>query len=45
MTSKAELITRQKAPLATPSDIDAMSVTDISAALNALLADVFSSLS
>ena len=42
MTSKAELITRQKAPLATPSDIDAISVKDISAALNALLADVFS---
>jgi starvation-inducible DNA-binding protein len=41
MTSKAELITRQKAPLATPSDIDAASVVDISAALNALLADVF----
>jgi starvation-inducible DNA-binding protein len=41
MTSKTELITRQKAPLTTPSDIDRESVKDISGALNALLADVF----
>jgi starvation-inducible DNA-binding protein len=41
MTSKTELITRQKAPLTTPSDIDPASVKDISGALNALLADVF----
>jgi starvation-inducible DNA-binding protein len=41
MTSKTELITRQKAPLITPSDIDRESVKDISGALNALLADVF----
>jgi starvation-inducible DNA-binding protein len=41
MTSKTELITRQKAPLTTSSDIDPASVKDISGALNALLADVF----
>jgi len=41
-TSKVNLIARQKAPLATPSDIDSKAVQDISAALNALLADVFS---
>jgi starvation-inducible DNA-binding protein len=41
MTSKTELITRQKAPLTTPSDIAPESVKDISGALNALLADVF----
>lgn len=41
MTSKTELITRQKAPLTTPSDIEPESVKDISGALNALLADVF----
>ena len=42
MPSKAQLVVRQKAPLATPSDIDPKAVKDISAALNALLADVFS---
>src|ERR1700678_459352 len=42
MPSKAELVARQKAPLATPSDIDPKSVKDIAGALNALLADVFS---
>lgn len=41
MTSRTELITRQKAPLLTPSDIDPESVKNISGALNALLADVF----
>jgi starvation-inducible DNA-binding protein len=41
MPKKAELIERQKSPLATPSDIDPKSVKDISGALNALLADVF----
>jgi starvation-inducible DNA-binding protein len=41
MTSKSELITRQKAPLTTPSDIDSEFVKNISGALNALLADVF----
>lgn len=42
MPTTAELISRQKAPLATPSDLDAKAVKDISGALNALLADVFS---
>jgi starvation-inducible DNA-binding protein len=42
MSKKTDLIKRQKAPLATPSDIDAKSVKDISGALNALLADTFS---
>jgi starvation-inducible DNA-binding protein len=42
MPAKAQLVARQKAPLNTPSDIDPKSVKDITAALNALLADVFS---
>lgn len=42
MSTTAELITRQKAPLATPSDIEPKAVHDIAGALNALLADVFS---
>jgi len=42
MPSKTELIARQKAPLATPSDIDPKSVREITGALNALLADTFS---
>jgi starvation-inducible DNA-binding protein len=42
MAKKTELLKRQKAPLATPSDIDAKSVKDITGALNALLADAFS---
>ena len=41
MTSRAELVNRQKAPLATPSDIEPEAVTQISGALNILLADVF----
>jgi starvation-inducible DNA-binding protein len=41
MTSTQELIDRQRAPIATPSDIQPQSVRDISAGLNALLADVF----
>lgn len=41
MSTTAELISRQKAPLATPSDIDPKAVNDIAGALNALLADVF----
>jgi len=40
-TKKAALVARQKAPLNTPSDIDAKSVKEISGALNALLADLF----
>jgi starvation-inducible DNA-binding protein len=42
MPSKPELIARQKAPLMTPSDIDPKAVVNITAALNALLADTFS---
>ncbi|HEY4358658.1 MAG TPA: DNA starvation/stationary phase protection protein [Acidobacteriaceae bacterium] len=38
---KKDLIKRQKAPLSTPSDLDAKAVRDITGALNALLADVF----
>ena len=41
MTTKAELTERQRAPLATPSDLDKHSVDEITAALNVLLADVF----
>jgi starvation-inducible DNA-binding protein len=42
MSTKKELIARQKAPLNTPSDIAPKAVKDISGGLNALLADVFS---
>jgi starvation-inducible DNA-binding protein len=42
MSTTAELSTRRKSPLATPSDIDPQAVTEISGSLNALLADVFS---
>jgi starvation-inducible DNA-binding protein len=42
MTSKSELLNRRKSPLSTPSDIAPASVKDITAALNALTADVFS---
>jgi starvation-inducible DNA-binding protein len=42
MTSRSALVEHQKAPLATPSDIDPKSVQEITGALNALLADVFS---
>jgi starvation-inducible DNA-binding protein len=41
MSTKAELISRQKSPLNTQSELSRESVKDISAALNALLADVF----
>ena len=41
MPNRNELAAKQKAPLATPTDIDRQSVEDISGALNALLADVF----
>jgi starvation-inducible DNA-binding protein len=37
----ADLKTRRKAPLATPSDLPAEATADISAALNGVLADVF----
>ena len=41
MTSKAEVVERRKAPLATPSGLDPESVKEITGALNLLLADVF----
>ena len=41
MPTQEERITRRKAPLATPSDLDAATVRDIAGGLNALLADVF----
>src|SRR6201746_1982504 len=41
MTSKTDLIARQKSPLSTPSDLDPESVKEITGGLNALLADVF----
>ena len=41
MTSTQELTKRRTAPLNTPSDIKGEAVRDISAGLNALLADVF----
>ena len=42
MSTTTELHARRKAPLATPSDLDQQAVKDITGALNALLADVFS---
>jgi starvation-inducible DNA-binding protein len=42
MSSKTDLIARRKAPLSTPSDIAPAAVKDITGALNALTADVFS---
>jgi starvation-inducible DNA-binding protein len=42
MATKEELTQHQKAPLNNPSDISHESVKEISGALNALLADVFS---
>ena len=42
LSKKAELVARQKAPLATPSDIKPKDVKEITGALNALLADTFS---
>jgi starvation-inducible DNA-binding protein len=42
MPSRSELMDRQKTRLSTPSDIDHKAVEDITGALNALLADVFS---
>jgi starvation-inducible DNA-binding protein len=41
MPNSNELAALKKAPLATPSDIDPQAVKNISGALNALLADVF----
>ena len=41
MSGTSELVGRRKAPLATPSGIEPEAVEDITGALNALLADVF----
>jgi starvation-inducible DNA-binding protein len=41
MSTTNELIERQKGPLHTPSDLEPRAVTDLTAALNTLLADVF----
>jgi starvation-inducible DNA-binding protein len=41
MATKLDIKERRRAPLATPSDIRPEAVKDISAGLNALLADVF----
>jgi len=41
MSTKTELVDRQKAPLNNRSDIEPKAVKELSAALNALLADVF----
>src|SRR5579863_2605630 len=42
MPSRSALVEHQKAPLTTPSDIEPKAVEEITGALNALLADVFS---
>jgi starvation-inducible DNA-binding protein len=42
MATTQELVDRQKSPLTTPSDIEPQYVKDLTGALNALLADVFS---
>ena len=41
MSTSVERIARQKAPLTAPSDLTPQAVKDITAGLNALLADVF----
>ena len=40
-TKTAQLVVKQETPLATPTDLTASATEDVSAALNALLADVF----
>ncbi|MGB6132396.1 MAG: ferritin-like domain-containing protein [Acidobacteriaceae bacterium] len=42
MSTNTDVLVRQKAPLNTPSDLSPEAVKDITGALNALLADVFS---
>ena len=39
--SDISLLRKQRAPLATPTDLDAKAVRDVSGAMNAILADVF----
>jgi len=41
MGDRTEVAARRKAPLATPTDLESNAVRDVSAALNALLADTF----
>ena len=38
---KTSLLRKQRAPLATPTDLDAKATRDVSGAMNAILADVF----
>ena len=38
---KTSLLRKQRAPLATPTDLDARATRDVSGAMNAILADVF----
>ena len=40
-TSREDLVRRQSAPLATPTDLKPAATKDIAAAMNAILADVF----
>ena len=40
-TSREDLVRRQSAPLATPTDLKPVATKDIAAAMNAILADVF----
>jgi len=40
-TDKTALLRKQRAPLATPTDLDAKATRDVSGAMNAILADVF----
>jgi starvation-inducible DNA-binding protein len=42
MATKSKLIRRQESPVLTPSDLEPKAIKDITAALNALLADFFS---
>ncbi|HEY3731433.1 MAG TPA: DNA starvation/stationary phase protection protein [Steroidobacteraceae bacterium] len=42
IANRAELVRRRSAPLATPTDLKAAATRDITAALNVILADVFS---
>ena len=41
MAARSELVTRQMAPIATPTDIERPAVKEISGGLNVLLADIF----
>jgi len=41
VADKASLLRKQRAPLATPTDLDTRATRDVAGALNAILADVF----